>query len=328
VNTAPPMIATHGLTKVYRDGRDAVRAVDNLSMTVPAGAVFGFLGPNGSGKSTTIRMLVGLARPSSGEAHVAGADIRRDMDGVHTHIGYLAQSPLFYNYMTGRETLRYIAGFYPWVSDPVEARITELLTLVGLTPAADRKVGGYSGGMKQRLGIAQALVGRPQVVILDEPVSSLDPLGRHEVLEVLDRLRGGATILFSTHILDDVQRVADYVAVLDHGKLITQAPTADLLGRFTRDELDVIIEAPPAAAAALAAALGAVPGVRAVAPGEPAGGVDPATAIRFTVTLAAPEATAQARFAIQALASERGYLIRRSEPLRLDLESVFLRLVG
>ena len=135
--------------------------------------------------------------------------------------------------MTARQTLRYVAGFYPWVRDPIERRIDEALERTGITDAADRPTGTYSGGMRQRLGIAQALIGRPQVLLLDEPASALDPIGRRDVLDLMEGLRGHATIFYSTHILDDVQRVSDHVAILDQGRLVRAAPTHELLGSFT-----------------------------------------------------------------------------------------------
>ena len=322
-----PIIQTNGLTKLYKDGKSTVKAIDNLTMSVPDGSIFGFLGPNGSGKSTTIRMLVGLAHPTQGDAEVAGSNIKNDPNGVRAHVGYLAQSPLYYNYMTGRETLEYVAGFYPWVTDPLPSRVNQLLGMVGLDGAGDRKVGGYSGGMKQRLGIAQALVGRPKVVILDEPVSALDPIGRHEVLEIMRNLRGQTTIMFSTHILDDVQRVADYVAVLDHGKLITQAATGELLGRYTQNDIDVVVQAEQAVTPHLEAQLSSLPSVAAVTVKEVGNSPSGQPFINLVV-LAKPGAIDQARREIQRTVTGMDLLLQRCEPLRLDLESVFLKLVN
>ena len=146
--------------------------------------------------------------------------------------------------MSGRETLRYAASFYPWVEDPIDARVDGLLELVGLTDAAERRTRTYSGGMRQRLGIAQALVGRPSVLLLDEPVSALDPIGRKAAFDLLEQLKGETTIFYSTHILEDVERVSDYVAILDHGRLVRAAPTAELLASFTRDQLRVTFPGP------------------------------------------------------------------------------------
>ncbi len=322
--TAKAVIQTENLTKVYRDGKSSVKALDGLTMSVPEGSIFGFLGPNGSGKSTTIRMLVGLARATSGRAQVAGAYTDKEPQAVRAHVGYLAQSPLFYNYMTGRETLEYIAGFYPWVTDPVDARIDELLRMVGLEDAGDRKVGGYSGGMKQRLGIAQALVGRPKVVILDEPVSALDPIGRYDVMEIMKKLRGHTTVMFSTHILDDVQRLADHVAILDQGKLVAQGETEALLNSFAASEIDLVVDVQPDGIPALRADLAALPGVKSVDARESNTGTD---TVRFSVGTEAESIDTTLR-QVQYLVFERGLLLRRAEPMKLDLESVFLKLVG
>jgi ABC-2 type transport system ATP-binding protein len=318
------VIRTENLTKVYRDGKSSVKALDGLTMNVPEGSIFGFLGPNGSGKSTTIRMLVGLAPATSGRAQVAGADIHDDPNAVRSQVGYLAQSPLFYNYMTGRETLEYVAGFYPWVTDPVDARISELLEMVGLGDAGDRKVGGYSGGMKQRLGIAQSLVGRPRVVILDEPVSALDPIGRYDVMEIMKKLRGHTTVMFSTHILDDVQRLADHVAILDQGRLVAQGETEELLNTFTKSEIDLVVEVQPSDVPALHADLVALPGVTSAEIN--ASDATPGTA-RFVIGTEAENMEATRR-RVQDLVVRRGLLLRRGEPMKLDLESVFLKLVS
>jgi len=316
------IIQTNNLTKVYRDGKNRVKALDGLTMSVPEGSIFGFLGPNGSGKSTTIRMLVGLARATSGGAQVAGADIRNDPNALRAQVGYLAQSPLFYNHMTGRETLEYVAGFYPWVTDPLTARIHELLQLVGLGDAGNRKVGSYSGGMKQRLGIAQALIGRPKVLILDEPASALDPIGRHDVIEIMRKLRGHTTVMFSTHILDDVQRVADYVGIVDRGKLVAQGQTEDLLNRFARSEIDLVVEIGLPDVPSLHAAIIELPGVTSA----DLKATDDGTA---NFVIGTQEADMEAtRRRVQDLVVRRGLLLRRGEPMKLNLESVFLKLVS
>lgn len=322
MNTVKTVVQTNNLTKVYRDGKSNVKALDGLTMSVPEGSIFGFLGPNGSGKSTTIRMLVGLARATSGSAQVAGADIHSDPNAVRAQVGYLAQSPLFYNYMTARDTMEYVAGFYPWVTDPRDARIKELLQMVGLEEAGDRKVGSYSGGMKQRLGIAQALVGRPRVLILDEPVSALDPIGRHDVMEIMRQLKGHTTVMFSTHILDDVQRLADHVAILDQGKLVAHGETEDLLNRFTNSEIDLVVEIQPSDIPALYAGLVALSGVKCV--DLKARDADTA---RFAIGTQEDDMEATLR-RIQNLVVQRGLLLRRGEPMKLDLESVFLKLVS
>src|SRR5689334_17402484 len=232
----PSAITTTDLTKHY----PGVRALAGLSIDVPQGSIYGFLGANGAGKTTAIKILAGLTKPSGGTATVAGVPLAAG-ESYKRAIGYLGQEPRFYDWMTARETLRYVAGFYPWVQDPIERRIDEALEKTGVAAAADRPTGTFSGGMRQRLGIAQALIGRPQVLLLDEPASALDPIGRRDVLDLMEGLRGHATIFYSTHILYDVQRLSDHVAILDPGRLVRSAATKDLLSSFSRDRIRVTV---------------------------------------------------------------------------------------
>lgn len=226
VATQAHVIETRDLRKSY--GSDEV--LHGLSLSVPKHAIFGFLGPNGSGKTTTIKLLLGLSRPSGGTGQVFGADMIEDSLRIRERVGYLAQEPRFYTHMTARETLRFAARFFfDGPATAIEARVEETLDLVGLADRADRPVRGFSGGERQRLGIAQAQVNHPDLLILDEPAASLDPLGRRDVLEVMSRLRSRTTIFYSTHILEDVQRVSDHVAILRDGSLVASSPTADLL---------------------------------------------------------------------------------------------------
>ena len=220
------VIHTQGLTKAYK----GMNALDSLNLQVPRNSIFGFLGPNGAGKSTTIKLLLGLIRPSAGSGMVFGQDITRQSLAVRRRVGYLAQDPRYYEHMTARQTLRYTARFfYSGPQDLIEARVAEMLELVGLDDKADRPVKGFSGGERQRLGIAQAQINYPDLLILDEPAASLDPMGRHDVLAVMERLRKYTTIFYSTHILEDVQRVSDSVAILNHGRLVAEAPIQELL---------------------------------------------------------------------------------------------------
>jgi ABC-2 type transport system ATP-binding protein len=219
-------IDTHGLSKSYKD----VDALKSLDLTVAKNSIFGFLGPNGAGKTTTIKLLLGLIRPTSGSGTVFGKDIVHDSLDIRQRIGYLAQYPQYYEYMTARETLRFRARFfYSGPKSAIEARVSETLELVGLADKADRPIKGFSGGELQRLGIAQAQVNYPDLLILDEPAANLDPQGRRDVLKVMERLRQFTTIFYSTHILDDVQQVSDAVAILNRGQLIAQAPLEELL---------------------------------------------------------------------------------------------------
>ncbi|MAT99710.1 MAG: multidrug ABC transporter ATP-binding protein [Anaerolineaceae bacterium] len=223
-NTA--VIQTKGLSKNY----DGVSVLNDLNLNVPQHSIFGFLGPNGAGKTTTMKLLLGLIKPSSGQGTVFGHDIVHDSLAIRARIGYMPQQPHFYPTMTARETVRFTARFF-FKGPPakIEARVNEVLNLVGLADKADRPVKGFSGGERQRLGLAQAQVNYPDLLILDEPAAALDPIGRHDVLVVMEKLRKYATVFYSTHILDDVQQVSDTVAILNEGKLISQGPIEQLL---------------------------------------------------------------------------------------------------
>jgi len=220
------VIETHGLSKTYKN----VQALKSLDLRVAKHSIFGFLGPNGAGKTTTIKLLLGLARPTSGTGSIFGDDIQHQSVEIRRHVGYLAQDPRYYESMTARETLRFTLGFFfEGPKNKIEERIAETIELVGLEEKADRPIKGFSGGERQRLGIAQAQVNYPDLLILDEPAASLDPMGRHDVLEVMERLRKYTTIFYSTHILDDVQKVSDTVCILNRGELVAEAPIQELL---------------------------------------------------------------------------------------------------
>ena len=226
----PVVISTRGLSKSYR----RVHALKPLDLTVSRGSIFSFLGPNGAGKTTAIKLLLGLARPTSGAGTVFGKDIATEGVEIRSRVGYLAQEPRFYDFMTARETLRFTASFfYSGPDKAIERRIDESLELVGLENKADRKVRGFSGGERQRLGLAQAQINDPELLILDEPAASLDPMGRRDVLSIMESFKERATIFYSTHILSDVQRVSDAVAILKDGKLLAHAPTEELLSGRT-----------------------------------------------------------------------------------------------
>ncbi len=214
-----PAIACSDVRKRYR----ATVALNGVSLEVEQGGVFGFLGPNGAGKSTLVKILTGLVHHSGGHVEVLGG--RPGTRSVQRRIGYLPELFRFPSWLTGRELLRFhgrLAGA------PVDA--TALLDLVGIGPAGDRRVGEYSKGMQQRLGLAQALVGDPELVFLDEPTSALDPLGRLDVRDVLLHLRGqGVTVFLNSHLLTEVERVCDQVAVIDRGVIVAQGATEDLL---------------------------------------------------------------------------------------------------
>jgi ABC-2 type transport system ATP-binding protein len=220
------VMETKGLSKSYK----SVKALEGVNLQVRRNSIYGFLGPNGAGKSTAIKLLVGLIQPTAGTAKIFGEDIQTNARQIRKRIGYLAQEPRFYDYMTAREILRYtLHFFYQGPKDLIEARIEEMLEMVGLADKADRPVRGFSGGERQRLGIAQAQINYPDLLILDEPAAALDPMGRHDVLMVMEKLRKQTTIFYSTHILEDVQRVSDSVAILDQGRLLAEAPIQELL---------------------------------------------------------------------------------------------------
>jgi ABC-2 type transport system ATP-binding protein len=221
-----PVISAVGLSKTFGQ----VEALTEIDFTVPRNSIVGFLGPNGAGKTTAIKLLLGLSRPTGGKATLFGLDSERDSLAIRARVGYLAQDPRFYTHLTARETLGFTARFfYQGPRKAIDYRIEQTLALVGLEDKADRPTKGFSGGERQRLGIAQAQINYPDLLILDEPAAALDPVGRRDVLDVMERLRAHTTIFYSTHILDDVQRVSDYVTILDHGRLVTSAPTETLL---------------------------------------------------------------------------------------------------
>jgi ABC-2 type transport system ATP-binding protein len=220
------VIDTRGLSKTYK----GVNALQPLDLQVQKNTIYGFLGPNGAGKSTTIKLLLGLSRPTAGIATVFGQDIVRNSTAIRRRVGYLAQDPRYYDHMTARETLRFTAHFfYSGPKKMIEERVQKTLELVGLEDKSDRAIKGFSGGERQRLGIAQAQINYPDLLILDEPAASLDPIGRRDVLEVMERLRKYTTIFYSTHILEDVQRVSDNVAILNRGRLVAQGPIQELM---------------------------------------------------------------------------------------------------
>ncbi len=225
--TASPIEFSH-LTKTF--GR--VQAVRDLTLSVPAGAVVGLLGPNGAGKTTTIRILATLGRPTSGQVEVAGRSTTAEPDAVRRALGYVPQEIAFPNWMSGRAYLRFAAALSGVAAGERRARVESTLELVGLAEVGDRRTQTYSGGMRQRLGIAQALVHDPSLLVLDEPVAALDPIGRSEVLELISGLRGKVTVLLSSHLLDDVDRACDRVAILSEGRLLAHDSTTSIKERY------------------------------------------------------------------------------------------------
>jgi ABC-2 type transport system ATP-binding protein len=228
-------ISTENLCKQY----GKTKALDNLSLEVPENVVFGFLGPNGAGKTTTVKLLTGFSRPTGGKAWVAGEEIGDGSLAVRAKTGLLPDVPAFYDWLTGREFLHLVGEFFRLPEREIKTRTDELLDLVEIKSAANRRIGGYSRGMKQRLGIAQALFNHPRVLFLDEPTSALDPIGRREVLTLIKQLREQATIFMSTHILSDVERVCDAVAIINKGKLITVSSVEALRAKYARSTFEI-----------------------------------------------------------------------------------------
>lgn len=211
-------VDVQSLSKSY--GR--LKAVDNISFQVQQGTSFGLLGLNGAGKTTTFKMMVSLIRPDSGTAMVAGCDVVREPMKVRSHIGYVAENPAFYTRMTTQETLRYLCRLLDVPPDDRQRRIDSALELVGLVDKKNAYVGGYSRGMRHRLGLAQALLSEPQVLFLDEPTLGLDPLGAKNMRELILRLRQekDVTVLMSSHVLPEVESICDVVGIFDHGQLV------------------------------------------------------------------------------------------------------------
>jgi ABC-2 type transport system ATP-binding protein len=307
---APPAIECRRLTKRF----GSLVALDRLDLAVEPGIVFGFLGPNGAGKTTALRLLTALARPTDGSASIAGVPVGDGEPNRRGLIGYLDQDPRFPTWMTGRELLELIGSLYGMRGGALRARVTETLELVGLADAARRRIGGYSGGMRQRLGLGQAILNRPPVLLLDEPVSALDPEGRHDVLAAIRALAGSSTVLFSTHILSDAERVCDRVAILDHGRLLTEAPVTELLERYAQPVYRLEPErGQEANVALLEASLRRLPGVTEVL----------ATHDGLRVLTDDP---ARSGPAVLAAVVEHGVALATFERLRPSLEEVFLRL--
>jgi ABC-2 type transport system ATP-binding protein len=233
-----PAIETHALTKVFRDfwGRRRLRALDALDLEVREGEIFGLLGPNGSGKSTTIKLLLGLLRPTSGEARILGGspeDVR-----LKSRLGYQPEDSYLYPYLTAEETLDFYGRIFSMPRAARRRRSAEILERVGLAGAGVRAVGEFSKGMQRRLGLAQALVNDPELLVLDEPTAGLDPIGSRDVKDLLlDLRRRGKTVLLTSHLLADVESVCDRVAILRDGRLLACGEVSMLLADDERTQI-------------------------------------------------------------------------------------------
>jgi ABC-2 type transport system ATP-binding protein len=303
-------IFCRGLSKTY----GKIRALSDLNLSVPFGSVFGFLGRNGAGKTTTMKILAGLAHPSAGNAWVAGWETTGVNRLARTGFGYLPQDPAFYSWMSAREYLDYVGQIQGLAGPERKRQIGEMLELSDLQEASRRRIGGYSGGMVQRLGIAQALMGHPPVLLLDEPTSALDPAGRHEVLEMISKIRGNATVFFSSHILNDIERVCDTVAVLHKGRLILVSGREELLEKYAVNAAELEVNA--AGGDALPSCLDAVRQRAWVANIKREGSV-----VRIMV-----HNVPQAKKELLPMVVEHGLEVERYEWVRPSLEEIFLQL--
>ena len=223
----PVVLSTHGLTKQF----GGLRAVDNLDLSVCRGDVFGFLGPNGAGKTTVIRLVLGLIFPTSGYAEILGNKVPGQRREAARHVGGFVDDPTFYGNMSARANLRLLGS----MSGPVSGeRMAEVLEIVGLSDRAGSKVKTFSHGMKQRLGIAQALIHRPDLIVLDEPTSGLDPRGMKDVRELIRDLgAGGTTVFLSSHLLHEVEQVCNRAVIINKGKVVVQGPVSELRPKGT-----------------------------------------------------------------------------------------------
>ncbi len=308
-----PAISCRGLTKHY----GSIVALDNLDLTIEDKVIFGFLGPNGAGKTTALKIFTGLSRATSGKAWVAGEEVVSHSCSLQSKIGYLPEEPAFYNWMTAKEYLTFVGQLFSFSSKEVKARCGELLELVDLSRDASRRISTYSRGMRQRLGIAQALMNKPEVLFLDEPCSALDPLGRAEVLDTLVRLKEQATTIFmSSHILADVERVCDIVGIIDRGKLVVESGVEELRQRFTRPVFEIEFEE---AATPFIGLLESLPWVEKVN-SEREGNV-------FRLRVSARD-VATAKVELPRMISGSGLTLRQYQMVLPTLEEVFIELVG
>jgi ABC-2 type transport system ATP-binding protein len=261
----PSAIQAEGLVKIYRSRKAEVRALDGLDLTVEEGTVLGLLGPNGAGKTTAVRVLTTLLQPDAGSATVAGFDIRRDQEQLRRAIGLSGQYAAVDENLTGRENLYLFGRLYQLPAEEARKRADELLSQFDLTEAADRTAKTYSGGMRRRLDLGSALIGRARVLFLDEPTTGLDPQSRLGMWDVIRGLvRQGTTLLLTTQYLEEADELADMIAVVDHGKVIARGTADELKAQVGGERIEVVVhgrEAIPAAVEALARTCGERPAV-------------------------------------------------------------------
>ena len=240
MNTGPA-IAVKGLTKDFRIGMRGLklRAVDHVSFEIPRGQVFGLLGPNGCGKSTTLKIILGLVSPTAGEVSILGFPFATT--AARSRTGFLPEAPYFHKFLTGRELVAYCARLSGVKSESVDQAVEEALALTVMTEAGDRTIGTYSKGMLQRLGLAQAIVHDPELVILDEPTAGVDPVGSAAIGQMIKAMKQkGKTIVLCSHLLGQVEQVCDRIAIMDRGKLVLEGRVEDVLTR--RDQNIITVE--------------------------------------------------------------------------------------
>lgn len=265
-----PAITIQNLTKEFTNpsvfNRNRLVAVNNLSLTVEAGHVYGLLGPNGSGKSTTMKVVLGLVTPTSGRTFIFDKD-SRDVESRES-VGFLPENPYFYKFLTGSETLHFYGKLCGLRGAKLAARTKELLALAGLEDAAGRRVGGYSKGMLQRIGLAQALIQDPKLLVLDEPTAGVDPAGSREIRDLIVSLKQrGITVLLCSHLLSQVQEICDRIGIMDRGHLIREGPLDQMIAIENQTEL-VVENATPELLADLKARIAAA-GARVAGEGRP-----------------------------------------------------------
>jgi ABC-2 type transport system ATP-binding protein len=314
-----------GLSKGF--GKEKV--IDGLSLSVPDGSIFGFIGKNGAGKTTTMKMVLGLLPADDGEITVCGERVSFGQTKTNRHIGYLPDVPEFYGYMRPKEYLRLCGEVTGMDGAMIKTRTGELLSLVGLADA-NKKIGSFSRGMKQRLGIAQALLNEPRLLICDEPTSALDPIGRKEILDILRQVKGKTTVIFSTHILSDVERICDRIAVLDKGKLGLLGTLAELRAQHRADGF--VVEFATAAEKARFTALMGTTGIEPaeIGPMEQAGPAEQTEQTETTVTFYTGNIRdTQAKQArVLEILSQNALLPLRLEVLEPTIESLFMEVTS
>ncbi len=278
------------------------KALDGLSLTIEENEVFGYLGPNGAGKTTTINLMMGMLQPTSGSIRIANIDVERDPLKVKKICGYLPENVGFYDHLTAKQNLLYFSEFYGLSRQEALKIIDDLLELAGIADAADRKVGEFSKGMKQRLGLAQALLNDPKIVFLDEPTSGLDPQGAAEFREIIRKLKKeGKTIFFSSHILSEVKEVCETVGIINKGKLVAKGRIEEFNQSFT-----IVVETEPLAEASVLEAFGKVK-------------------VRDSKLIV--EAEKDCRLEISRILFDKGYLIKELHLMEPSLEEIYMRIV-